>query len=60
MERYRQEELFPDKEYNRPNVEQAAVPVPASVMWNPWHGCTNYVENYIIRVMCFYSYVEQV
>ena len=30
------------------------------VMWNLWHGCTSYVEDYIIAVMRFYSYVEQV
>ncbi len=28
-------------------------------IWNPWHGCTNYVVLNIIRIMCFFSYVEQ-
>lgn len=31
-----------------------------STTWNLWHGCRNYVEDYIIRIMRFYSYVEQV
>jgi len=33
---------------------------PETITWNLWHGCTNYVEDYIIRIMRFYSYVEQV
>ena len=43
--------LFLEAEDRRP---------PQSVTWNGWHGCTNYVEDYIIYVMRFYSYVEQV
>ena len=29
-----------------------------STTWNLWHGCKNYVVLYIIRIMCFLSYVE--
>ncbi len=32
---------------------------PETVTWNLWHGCTNYVVLNIIRIMCFFSYVEQ-
>ncbi len=30
-----------------------------STTWNLWHGCSRYVEDYIIRIMCFDSYVGQ-
>ena len=52
MESYVQQELF----RKEPQVSFT----PPSVMWNLWHGCTNYVVLHIIRVMRFYSYVEQV
>ena len=51
MESYVQQELF----RKEPQVSST----PSSVMWNLWHGCTNYVEDYIICVMCFDSYVGQ-
>ena len=39
MDRYRQERLFPEED-NKPAVKPEAMQAPASVMWNPWHGCT--------------------
>ena len=42
---YNQLSMFPKPPDPRP---------PETVTWNLWHGCTNYGEDYIIRIMCFY------
>lgn len=40
MEKYEQTTLFPK--------EKPADVMPSSTSWNLWHGCRNYVEDYII------------
>lgn len=58
---YKQLSLFPQEmETKKEPIMPADNRPPETVTWNLWHGCTNYVVLYIISVMRFYSYVEQV
>lgn len=59
MDTYRQMDLFHDNDDLPAAARQTDPRPPVTVTWNLWHGCINYVEDYITIIMRFYPYVKQ-